>query len=86
MLNKHDELLLKDLTRQPVWLLCLYVILGILAAIAGFLSTQAELAKISCLGGGFLIALGAEKLVTYRIRKVALKLIRQRDLATFTYE
>lgn len=83
MLNKRDELLLKDLKHQPLWLLCLYVGLGILATTAGFLSTQAQLAKISCLGGGFLMALGAEKLVTNRIRKVALKLIRQKDWATF---
>jgi hypothetical protein len=42
MLNKHDELLLKDLKSQPLWLLCLYLGLGILATTAGFLSTQAE--------------------------------------------
>jgi len=34
------------------------------------------LSKIACLGDGFLIALGAEKLVTRRIRTAALALVQ----------
>jgi hypothetical protein len=79
MPNKHDELLLKDLNLQPRWLLYLYIVLGLIAAIVGWGANQVALAKISCLGGGFLIALGAEKLVTYRLRKIALKLIQPKD-------
>jgi hypothetical protein len=75
MLNKHDRLLLKDLKLQPLWLLWFYIILGILAAVIGFIFEQGILSKIACFGGGFLICLGAEKLVTRRIRTVALSLI-----------
>ena len=75
MLNKHDRLLLKDLKLQPIWLLWFYIILGVLAAIIGFIFEQGILSKIACFGGGFLICLGAEKLVTRRIRTVALSLI-----------
>ncbi|GAB4196266.1 MAG: hypothetical protein Fur006_43580 [Coleofasciculaceae cyanobacterium] len=75
MLNKHDRLLLKDLKLQPLWLLWFYIILGILAAVIGFIFEQGILSKIACFGGGFLICLGAEKLVTRKIRTVALSLI-----------
>ncbi len=77
MLNKHDELLLKDLKLQPLWLLQLYVVLGVVAAICGFVLESGNLSKAACLGGGFLIALGAEKLVTHRIRKAALSLVNR---------
>ncbi|MBD1833525.1 hypothetical protein H6F74_05245 [Trichocoleus sp. FACHB-90] len=77
MLNKHDELLLKDLKLQPLWLLQLYVVLGVVAAISGFVIESGNLSKAACLGGGFLIALGAEKLVTHRIRKAALSLVNR---------
>ena len=50
MLIKHDELLLRDLKLQPLWLLCIR--------------------------GGFLVALGAEKRVTRRIRSAALQAVR----------
>lgn len=78
MLNKHDELLLRDLKLQPTWLMLAYVGLGLLAAVSGFLAESGPLSKVACLGGGFLIALGAEKLVSRRIRKAALALIKQR--------
>jgi hypothetical protein len=75
MLNKHDRLLLRDLKLQPLWLLWLYIILGVLAAVIGFIIERGLLSKIACFGGGFLICLGAEKLVTRRIRTVALSLL-----------
>ena len=75
-MNKHDELLLKDLKFQPTWLLILYVVLGLVSFLVG-LSSEHSVAKWLCGGGGFLIALGAEKLVTRRIRKSALNLIQQ---------
>lgn len=77
MLNKHDELLLKDLKLQPLWLLWIYVALGVVAAISGFVFESGNLSKAVCLGGGFLIALGAEKLVTRKIRNAALSLIKK---------
>lgn len=79
MLNKHDRLLLKDLKLQPLWLLWFYIILGILAAVIGFIFEQGILSKIACFGGGFLICLGAEKLVTRRIRTVALSLLEKKS-------
>lgn len=79
MLNKHDELLLKDLKLQPVWLMLLYIGLGLVAASVGVLSESGPLSKMACLGGGFLVALGAEKLVSRRIRTAALALIKQRS-------
>jgi hypothetical protein len=75
MLNKHDELLLRDLKLQPLWLLWSYVILGVLAAVVGFVLDRGNLSKIACFGGGFLISLGAEKLVTRRIRNAARSVI-----------
>lgn len=80
MLNKHDELLLRDLKLQPTWLMLAYVGLGLLAAVLGFLVESGFLSKIACLGGGFLVALGSEKLVSRRIRTAALALLKQRSL------
>ncbi len=71
MLSKHDELLLKDLKLQPVWLLVLYVALGLVAASLGLSRVGLSAESLLCVGGGFLIALGAEKLVTRRIRSAA---------------
>jgi predicted membrane-bound spermidine synthase len=71
MLSKHDELLLKDLKLQPVWLLWLYVIIGLAASIVGLALLKWSAEAIACVGGGFLVALGAEKLVTRRIRAAA---------------
>lgn len=71
MLSKHDELLLKDLKLQPVWLLVLYVGLGLLATALGLSRVGVSAESLLCVGGGFLIALGAEKLVTRRIRSAA---------------
>lgn len=71
MLSKHDELLLKDLRLQPVWLLWLYVVLGVAASIVGLFLLSWSTEAMVCVGGGFLIALGAEKLVTRRIRAAA---------------
>jgi len=75
MLSKHDELLLKDLKLQPTWLLWFYVAIGIAAAGFGLVSSGASLESILCIGGGFLVALGAEKLVTRRIRNAAASLV-----------
>jgi hypothetical protein len=77
MLNQHDELLLRDLKLQPLWLLWLYIVLGVVAAISGFVLAEGNLSKAACFGGGFLISLGAEKLVTRRIRNAALSLVNR---------
>lgn len=73
-LNRHDELLLRDLKFQPIWLMILYILLGILSFTAGSL-VQTSISNWLCGGGGFLVALGAEKLVSRRIRFAAKKLI-----------
>lgn len=75
MINRHDKLLLKDLKLQPIALCVGYVVLGVAAALIGLL-TDGPFAKWLCLGGGFLIALGAEKLVSRRIRSAALTLVQ----------
>lgn len=77
MLNKHDELLLRDLKLQPLWLLWFYCLVGAIAAVSGLALENGMLSKVACLGGGFLIALGAEKLVTRRIRTAALALVNR---------
>lgn len=79
MLSKHDELLLRDLKLQPVWLMLSYVGLGLLASTVGVLTEGGPLSKVTCLGGGFLVALGSEKLVSRRIRMAALALLKQRS-------
>ncbi len=75
-LNQHDELLLKDLKLQPVWLMILYVILGLVFFTVG-MSIDDHLSKWLCGGGGFLVALGSEKLVSRRIRYAAMKLLEK---------
>lgn len=76
MISRHDELLLRDLRLQPLWLLWLYVAVGVAAAAAGVLYTGVSAGTALCVGGGFLIALGAEKLVTRRIRRAAASVVR----------
>lgn len=76
MLSKHDELLLRDLKLQPLWRLWLYMAIGVAAAGVGFVGSGASLGGILCIGGGSLVALGAEKLVTRRIRGAAASLVR----------
>lgn len=75
-LSKHDELLLKDLKLQPVWLLCLYIAVGLGAVATGLVTVGLRLDALLLIGGGFLIALGAEKLVTRRIRRAAATVLR----------
>lgn len=78
MLSRHDELLLKDLKLQPAWLLWLYVAIGLVAAILGLVLLGWRAEAIVCVGGGFLVALGAEKLVTRRIRVAAGQVVAER--------
>lgn len=73
MISKHDQLLLSDLTWQPTWLLVTYIMLGIVAVAVGMIG-NITLQSVLCAGGGFLIALGAEKLVSKRIRRIAKQL------------
>jgi hypothetical protein len=73
MLSKHDALLLKDLRLQPLWLLWIYIALGVAASAIGLYLSRASLESLLSLGGGFLLALGAEKLVTRRVRNAAAK-------------
>ena len=75
-LSKHDELLLKDLKLQPIWLLSIYIVVGVSAVAVGFVSLGVSLHAWLLVGGGFLIALGAEKLVTRRIRRAAASVLR----------
>jgi hypothetical protein len=77
MLSKHDELLLRDLKLQPLWLLWFYVLLGVVAAASGLVLLQWSAEAIICVGGGFLVALGAEKLVTRRIRSATRNALSQ---------
>ncbi len=72
MLSKHDELLLRDLKLQPIWLLWLYLLIGFIAAAIGLQQVGVGLETMLCVGGGFLVALGTEKLVSRRIRNAAL--------------
>lgn len=78
MLSRHDELLLKDLKLQPAWLLWVYVALGVLASGTGLTLLNWNAEAIACVGGGFLVALGAEKLVTRRIRAAASQALERR--------
>jgi hypothetical protein len=72
-MNTHDELLLNDLNRQRPWVLGVYVVTGLLSLGVGF-GFDFPQSRILCAGGGFLTALGIEKLVTQKIRKLALEL------------
>jgi hypothetical protein len=81
MLSKHDALLLKDLKLQPRWLLWTYIALGIAAGGAGVAISSERLPALLCLGGGVLLALGAEKLVTRRLRSIAIRSIPIRGIS-----
>lgn len=74
VLSSHDQLLLRDLKLQPIWLLWLYVALGVLAACVSLALAGVSVATVLGIGGGFLVALGAEKIVTRRIRFLAARL------------
>lgn len=76
MLSKHDELLLRDLKLQPLWLLWFYIFLGLGATIFALFRLEMSFDAMLCVGGGFLIALGAEKLVSRRIRNAALNTLK----------
>lgn len=78
MLSAHDRALLKDLRLQPIGLLIGYIVLGLVSLGAGLL-LEHSLAPWLCAGGGFLIALGAEKLVSRRIRQAATALLREME-------
>ena len=54
------------------------MVVGAIAAAVG-LATSGPFAKWLCLGGGFLIALGVEKLVSRRIRNAAEAILRERS-------
>lgn len=79
MLNAHDRALLRDLKLQPLWLLFGYIAIGVVALGVGLTLDDAT-ARWLCAGGGFLIALGAEKLVSRRIRKAAQQLMDDSEL------
>jgi hypothetical protein len=76
-LSTHDELLLRDLRLQPLPMLFSYAAVGAAALVGGFL-TDGAASRVLCAGGGFLIALGGEKLVTRRIRRAAHALVAER--------
>ena len=77
MLSKNDQLLLKDLRLQPVWLLWFYLLLGVVSSAVGLAMLNWSTDAIVCVGGGFLVALGAEKLVARRIRSAASQALSQ---------
>jgi len=72
-MNTHDELLIQDLKRQRPWVIALYLLTGIISLVIGFGFESAQ-SKLLCAGGGFLTALGIEKLVSRKIRNIALEL------------
>ena len=74
MISKHDELLLNDLERQPLWLLILYLIIGIASIAVGIMSLELSMPVLLCTGGGLLFGLGIEKLISRRVRRIAAEL------------
>jgi GNAT superfamily N-acetyltransferase len=72
-MNWHDKLLINDLKNQPLILVVLYLLIGFFSLVVG-LQAEGMVSKWLCAGGGFLIALSIEKLVTRRIRVAASQL------------
>lgn len=72
LLARHDDLLIKDLRWQPLWLIWIYIAVGLACSAAAFVLPPGAEAILVAIGGGFLLALGCEKLVTRRIRLAAL--------------
>jgi len=77
-MNKHDELLLKDLKLQPKIIIYFYLLIGIIASIVGLYISDFSLTSILTLLGGALIALGAEKLVSLRLRAILVEIADKR--------
>lgn len=77
-MNKHDELLLKDLKLQPKIIIYFYLFIGIIASIVGLYMSDFSLISILTLLGGALIALGIEKLVSLRLRTILVKIAEKR--------
>ena len=77
-MNTHDELLIQDLKRQKPWVIAMYIITGILSIGIGF-GFESPQSKLLCAGGGFLTALGIEKMVSRKIRRIALELWNQQQ-------
>ncbi|MBL8514233.1 MAG: hypothetical protein JNJ55_09615 [Betaproteobacteria bacterium] len=76
MLNKHDELLPKDPKLQPLWLLWLYLVVGVAASAIAIQQRGFGTPMLLAIGGGFLMALDAEKPVTRRISNAAARLVQ----------
>lgn len=77
-MNKHDELLLKDLKLQPRIVIYFYLLIGIIASIVGLYISDFSLTSILTLLGGALIALGVEKLVSLRLRTILVEVSDKR--------
>ncbi len=77
-MNKHDELLLKDLKLQPKIIIYFYLFIGIIASIVGLYMSDFSLISILTLLGGALIALGIEKLVSLKLRTILVKIAEKR--------
>lgn len=73
-MNKHDELLLKDLKLQPKSIIYIYLLVGIIASAVGLYMSNFSLISFLVLLGGSLIALGIEKLVSRRLRTILIEI------------
>lgn len=79
-LNNHDAALIRDLKNQPIALVLGYIAAGlvglVLSILIDFNPTLKLLTVFLC---GLIIGISAEKLVSQKIRKIALSLMEDRD-------
>lgn len=75
MSTPQQEKLLQELKLQPAWLLWAYIVIGAIGIAAGVTLRGITLDAILCVGGGFFLALGAEKMVSMRVREAAVAML-----------
>ena len=78
-LNNHDAALIRDLKNQPLALILGYIAAGVAGLVLSLLiDFNLSLKLLTVFLCGFIIGISAEKLVSQKIRKIALNLMEDR--------
>ncbi|HEY9298092.1 hypothetical protein [Microcoleus sp. FACHB-68] len=79
-LSNHDAALIRDLKNQPLALILVYIAAGVAGlALSIFIDFNLYLKLLTVFLCGFIIGISAEKLVSQKIRKIALNLMEIRE-------
>ncbi len=82
-LSRHDAALIRDLRQQPLFLVLGYILVGLLGLVLAIVIEFHPLLKVATVFlSGFLVGISGEKLVTRRIRTIALTLLTTQSAHT----